>query len=579
MTQKDKVQFETYYQDYKDKVFSYLMYRLNFDRNLCEELLMDIVTKAYERFDQFDEDKGSFKTWFFTIAHNHLLNYWRDKKKVQSLDALEEKGVNLGSVEMEDKASKSFNQKNVEAILNLLTEKEREVISLRYLSDLSHKEIGEIMNKKEATVRTALSRAMKQFKQFHQKLYPQNNLQEQDMENHVAELFSLVKKQFSCDQAVQVDSQDHLVAQYEFQAKKQGVTIKKLTVLNDLEGHFDRGEYSEAIEAVQLRYKNKMGEIMMTDPLPLGEEGVIEFHQLEIHVPANQSTVVDILADMKNYDEFELTAKKRTYRLGFKSSPSQTEGLEAESEMGKEMRRAVADSRDLPGTQVVVGGLPKFKLNPLSPELKPGKQSIYSFSVTAPKHTSISLARLPLDFDIITTTHGQITLSDFSLYANEKNMDQKVEFTSYEEKTGNLKTKENLYENQDHYLTISFMEEEVIPAGQSRTYTLEANVTMEDPEEEGKINIELNFDRNSQCFADQVAFGSLIGDLFANMDEYQTFKEKGEDPAIAWSDQVREHYKEGHKFSLKSFKSSDDWIVGFSLESENGSMEQELNRY
>ena len=579
MTPKNKQPFETYYQEYKDKVFNYLMYRLNFDRNLCEELLMDIVTKAYEHFDQFDKTKGSFKTWFFSIAHNHLLNYWRDKKQVRSLDAMEEKGINLGKVELNDKTAQQFSKKNIETVMNLLSEKEKEVISLKYLSDLSHKEISDIMGKKEGAVRTHLSRAMKQFKQFHKKLYPQQNLAEEEVVDQVTQLFSLVKKQFSVDQSVQVDCQDHLVAQYEFHAKKQGVTIKKLTVLNDLEGHFDQGEFSEAIEAVQLRYKNKSGNLIVTKPLPLGERGVVEFEALDVHVPANQSTTVDILADMKNYDEFELTAKKRVYRLGFKSSPSQTEGLEAESDTGKEMNRAIADSRNLPGTQVVVGGLPKFKLNPLSNQLKAGKQTIYSFTVTAPKHTSISLARLPLDFDIITRTHSQITLSDFKLYADEKNVDNKVDFTSYEEKTGNLKTKEDLYENQDHYLTISFIEEEVIPAGESRTYSLSAKVTMEDPKEEAQVNIELNFDRSSECFADQVVFGSLIGDLFTNVEEYRVFKEGGEIGAVAWSDQVREHYKEGHKFSLKSFKSSDDWITGFCLEAENGRMEQELSNY
>ncbi len=163
--------FVAYYNDYKNKVFNYLMYRLNFDRNICEDLLMEIVLKAYEKFDQFNPKKGSFKSWIFRIAHNHLLNYWRDQKNIVSLDQFEENGLSLINVQVESNASKYFNEESVKKTLQCLSKEHQEVISLRYLNDMSFKEIAFVMEKKEGAVRTHLSRALSQFKKIYNRLY------------------------------------------------------------------------------------------------------------------------------------------------------------------------------------------------------------------------------------------------------------------------------------------------------------------------------------------------------------------------------------------------------------------------
>ena len=163
--------FVAHYQDTKDKVFNYLMYRLNFDRDTCEDLLMDIVLKAYEKFDQFDSKKGSFKNWIFRIAHNHLVNHYRDSRPADSLDDMEEAGMQVPSVEMEEQVSEQLDEARIRRILGLLTESDREVITLRYMNDLSYEEISDLLEKSEGAVRTSLSRALEQFKAKYSKFY------------------------------------------------------------------------------------------------------------------------------------------------------------------------------------------------------------------------------------------------------------------------------------------------------------------------------------------------------------------------------------------------------------------------
>lgn len=165
--------FLSEYQQVKDKLFNYLMYRLSFKREEAEDLLMDVVLKAYENFDKFDEKKGTFKTWMFTLTHNHLVNHWRNqaKKKTISLDAIEEAGVTVATIEAEDTASSRIESENIKHILSLMNDTEREMISLKYLEDLNNREIAEVLGKNEGAVRTGLSRALRRFAELHKKLY------------------------------------------------------------------------------------------------------------------------------------------------------------------------------------------------------------------------------------------------------------------------------------------------------------------------------------------------------------------------------------------------------------------------
>ena len=166
-------EFVNFYEDVKHKLFTFLNYRLNFNEAVAEDLMMDVVLKAFEKFETFKPEKGSFKNWIFTIAHNHLKNHWRSlKKQALSLDKLEESGF-FASIEADlTETSNSIDQTNIYRVLEILSNNEKEIIIMRYINDLSYCEIAEITNKKEGAVRTQLARALKRFKENYSKIYP-----------------------------------------------------------------------------------------------------------------------------------------------------------------------------------------------------------------------------------------------------------------------------------------------------------------------------------------------------------------------------------------------------------------------
>lgn len=158
-------EFVGYYETNKKAIFNYVLYRVSFDRYTAEDLTSEIFLKAFSAFKSFDR-KRSFKTWIFTIAHNHLINYYSSKKPTLSLDEAYSvmKEDDLGAaVDKKDALGKVFQ------IVEGLPEASREIVIMRFVNDLEYDEIASVLGKEQGTVRTALSRAITAIKEKYDK--------------------------------------------------------------------------------------------------------------------------------------------------------------------------------------------------------------------------------------------------------------------------------------------------------------------------------------------------------------------------------------------------------------------------
>jgi len=155
---KQKQNFTNYYNQYKDKIFNYFWYRVNFNRALAEDLTADAFLKAFKGFNEFDHER-SFQSWMYAIAKNHLLNYYRTANRETDLLAVEKMGVDeLKKIENKLELEQTFN------LINQLSEYYREVLLMRFSDGLDNREIAEILNKDEGAVRTQISRALEELR-------------------------------------------------------------------------------------------------------------------------------------------------------------------------------------------------------------------------------------------------------------------------------------------------------------------------------------------------------------------------------------------------------------------------------
>jgi len=121
---------------------------------------------AQETFIRLKEHKGSFqqgaklKPWLYKIARNICLNARRSRRDVQwSESAFATRAIELLDPDPSP-ASKIVGDADTRSILARLSEDQRTAVILRYVEGLTRKEIAEVMDVPEATVKSRLCRAM-----------------------------------------------------------------------------------------------------------------------------------------------------------------------------------------------------------------------------------------------------------------------------------------------------------------------------------------------------------------------------------------------------------------------------------
>ena len=158
----DKEAFGKLYLNHLDSIYRYIFFRVNQEREQAEDLTEIVFFKAWEKLDNFDEDGVGFRAWIYKIAHNLVIDHYRDnKKRVELNDSIPDESQNV-----EEKVLKDLESKNLLKAIEQLSEEQREVITMKFIEGLSNKEISKVLNKHEDAIRALQYRALKVLKQI-----------------------------------------------------------------------------------------------------------------------------------------------------------------------------------------------------------------------------------------------------------------------------------------------------------------------------------------------------------------------------------------------------------------------------
>ncbi len=131
------------------------------DEQLADDLFQETFIKAVSVIDdgRYSEN-GKFLSWVLRIAHNKVIDHFRSTKQSRELNEAEAgfdlfSSLRLTEGNAEEQIISSELADRVRAIIEMLPEEQREVVRLRYYSDLSFKEIAE---QTEVSINTALGR-------------------------------------------------------------------------------------------------------------------------------------------------------------------------------------------------------------------------------------------------------------------------------------------------------------------------------------------------------------------------------------------------------------------------------------
>ena len=162
MTLEAEVQkFEQLYQENLDRIYRFVYSQVR-NREAAEDLTSQIFLKAVRSLD-LERSTRSSTAWLFRVARTTVADYWRAcsrRAATHSLEALVEAGWE-GPGDADPSLVKSSVADCVEDILQSLPEREREVLTCRFLLDLSVRQTAVSIGVTEANVKMIQFRAIR----------------------------------------------------------------------------------------------------------------------------------------------------------------------------------------------------------------------------------------------------------------------------------------------------------------------------------------------------------------------------------------------------------------------------------
>jgi RNA polymerase sigma-70 factor (ECF subfamily) len=155
--------FRSFYQEHLKSVYRYVYGKVG-NREEAEDLTTQVFLKVLHHLD-IERDTVSIQKWLFQVARTTIADYWRVQYRVSvsSLDALLDAGWEGPVQEGQEQRSVAdvTPTERVQDILLALPEHYRDVLTCRFLLNLSIKETALKLGLTEANVKVLQFRALK----------------------------------------------------------------------------------------------------------------------------------------------------------------------------------------------------------------------------------------------------------------------------------------------------------------------------------------------------------------------------------------------------------------------------------
>ena len=152
--------FDELLERHKDRVFMYIYHSVK-NEELANDLFQDTFVKAITTIKQGRYvENGHFAAWVTRIAHNLIIDYYRQVKN-ENLQSTDDTDVNilnrkeLSQSTIEEDLVTSQIHSDVRRLIRTLPESQREVLVMRYYKNMSFKEIADTTG---VSINTALGR-------------------------------------------------------------------------------------------------------------------------------------------------------------------------------------------------------------------------------------------------------------------------------------------------------------------------------------------------------------------------------------------------------------------------------------
>jgi RNA polymerase sigma-70 factor, ECF subfamily len=152
----DRLNWDAAYSDHAPRVYNYFRFRLGTHSDV-EDLTSRTFEKAWRSRASYRSERGMFSTWLFTIARNVAVDYLTKQRVHLPIEAAADVTTECTP---EGDAERGSDLARLASLTSRLSEREQELIALKYGASLNNRQIAELTGLSESNVGTILHRTV-----------------------------------------------------------------------------------------------------------------------------------------------------------------------------------------------------------------------------------------------------------------------------------------------------------------------------------------------------------------------------------------------------------------------------------
>lgn len=152
---------------YNQRLF-HVAYCITRDHYLAQDVVQETLIKAYQKIETI-QDMDKIGSWLSSIATRTAIDFIRkERRKNETMlesSVLEDKNLNMISTQdVEKEVEVNFLQQEIEDAINGFSTEAKNIFLLKTKEGLKEREIAQLLDMNEGTVKTKVYRARKQLK-------------------------------------------------------------------------------------------------------------------------------------------------------------------------------------------------------------------------------------------------------------------------------------------------------------------------------------------------------------------------------------------------------------------------------